>query len=323
MTDEKLKEILYENYIGEARHRAKRAIKREMKIHWNQIEGGYYATRIQRMVRRRKARQEAQRNHWRIERNEHIRRRNRRRAAVACIERKRIAVLYRRYFAKQLRSTWQKLYDRDTGCEFYFNFETRTSQYSMPHLLARYGDVEHPCMWQCLDQGNGDVTYLHLKSGKVLPRKPDGIPLCQHCQMELATRECVQCRVVFCFYCYRSEQLVRDLVCCVCACVFRSRSDKESAVYCAWLHVASCRQQHFQPFEAYDRRVHSTANRSAVHTACHDWREVKMPRCDMCNSRQLLAAQDCLTCGKKYCRPCFRRIHNTPALLEGHIHTLL
>jgi hypothetical protein len=47
------------------------------------------------------------------------------------------------------------------------------------------------------------IHYWHVKARKSLPRKPDGLPLCCHCERNIAAHHCLTCQTDYCLSCHR------------------------------------------------------------------------------------------------------------------------
>jgi hypothetical protein len=47
------------------------------------------------------------------------------------------------------------------------------------------------------------IHYWHVKARKSLPRKPDGLPLCCHCERNIAAHHCMTCQTDYCLSCHR------------------------------------------------------------------------------------------------------------------------
>jgi hypothetical protein len=47
------------------------------------------------------------------------------------------------------------------------------------------------------------IHYWHVKARKSIHRKPDGLPLCAHCDRNVASHLCTVCAVDYCLACHR------------------------------------------------------------------------------------------------------------------------
>lgn len=47
------------------------------------------------------------------------------------------------------------------------------------------------------------IHYWHVTARKSIPRKPDGLPLCYHCERNIAAHHCETCQVDYCLACHR------------------------------------------------------------------------------------------------------------------------
>ncbi|CAE7497193.1 unnamed protein product, partial [Symbiodinium microadriaticum] len=69
-------------------------------------------------------------------------------------------------FERQLRCTWEKLWDIDSQKSFWYNHQSTVSQWEKPLMLSRYGDVEDPPPWIAIppteDQRFAGVVAVHF-----------------------------------------------------------------------------------------------------------------------------------------------------------------
>lgn len=246
---------------------------------------------------------------WKIINKNSIATRAKQRKCVNFIERTWYGMKFRTKFAKQLRCTYEKAWDIENGRMFWLNHETKAASWERPRLLWRYGDVEMPTPWVAIPEGlPGDpadeeaeaaaavqttkkLNFWHVTAKRSLPRKPDGLLLCQRCEINLALRRCFQCETLFCFICHR-ETHSHPM-----GFLQNTAPDEE--------------QLHDQTFlDRLQKHVH------------HQWGPVEPVKCDMCNSVTnggLLAAFCCQDCGNKnMCRPCYRRYEPSPPLRCTH-----
>ena len=290
MTDEILKEINRQNLIAEYKVEAQAYAKKLRKEDWQRRLENVMARRIQNMAHLWFGRRKRTRMMWKLEQRAAEIRTMSKRKAVTFLGKKFRGYKARLRFRRQLKCTWEKVWDLDSKQLFYYNHHTQESLWDKPHLLIKYEDVENPPPWIASNANIAGVQeYWHVIAKRSIGRKPDGFMLCQNCNVNIATRKCVDCEdegplaaghiayVFFCFACYRST--------------------------------------HSSPFGFYQLKKPSKIQRldtdfvTQLAFSCHHYELVSPIQCDKCKSTTVNAGLYCQQCDIKLCRSCYRRIH--------------
>lgn len=324
MTDEKLREIHIANYYGEARYEALQEAKKLRAEGWEEVMKNHMAQRLQYMYRQFKCRKQRKSQMWSIVTRNSIAVRAKQRKCVKWMERYHRGARSRLLFAKQLRCVYEKVWDIESGRLFWLNHQTNVSTWERPALLWRYGDVEQPSPWVSIPESaesdddtvasgvsdinnvnidhvgppkskNSSIHFWHVTARKSIPRKPDGLLMCQRCEINLALRNCYTCGLVYCFSCHR------DLHRHPLNFLQHTRATELEASDASFLELLKFHRDHiYGPVEGV--------------------------KCDMCKSENnggLLAAFKCVSCGdKNMCRPCYRRLHEHKSQQNHEVYTV-
>lgn len=327
MTDDKLMEILYANYYGEANYQALEEAKKLRTEAWDILIKDTMARRIQYMYRLRKARKKRAAKVWQVYNRNAINARTKQKICISFMEKTFKGRRVREKFAKQLNYVYEKVWDIESGRLFWMNHVTKVSVWERPYMLGRYGDVEMPLPWIAIpdidnisDDEHSDVgvvtndnaltlhsrpsqtisskkkttSYWHVTARRSLPRKPDGLLLCQRCDINLALRKCLGCNnMLYCFCCHR-ETHSHPLNFCQNTRATQNQLNDPNFLTCLNNHVK------------------------------HIYTNVDSVTCNMCKgSEGLLAAYCCVTCGNfNQCRKCFRRLHEHESQQQHEYYTI-
>jgi hypothetical protein len=291
MTDEILKEINKQNLIAEYKTEAQAYAKKLRKEDWQKRIENVMARRIQNMAHLWFGRRKRKRLVWKLDQRQAEVRTMSKRQAVVFVGKKFRGYKARRRFERQLKCTWEKVWDLESRQLFYYNHHSEQALWERPRLLARYEDAENPPPWVASEvSAEGRQEYWHVLARRTIQRKPDGFMLCQTCHVNIATRKCVDCEeegpqaaghaaiVHFCFACYRAT--------------------------------------HGSPFDFYQLKRPNKLQRidadfMAQLSCCQHHYELVSPlRCEQCKSASVNAGLYCQQCDKKLCRACYRRIHS-------------
>lgn len=299
MTDQKLMEISEANYYGEAWWEANEMAKEMKNEDWDNKFKDYMVRRMQYMYRLWKSRRKREKVIWRIKNRESSLKQEKFIKCIHMIETALDARKSRERFKLQLHLTYEKVWDIscDPARMFYYNHQTKQSTWDRPALLWRYGDVPVPPKWipcKPTEQKEGDPPpttqhYWHVIAKKDIPRKPDGLPLCEECELNLALQFCEQCERNYCFPCKRK-------------------------IHC---HPLGFSQLRPKPKDLMDPTYHIR-----VANFTHTYKPVKRHLCQLCRSDKLLAGIKCVECNQELCRPCSRRLHSDGCDKEFLTHTL-
>jgi len=305
MTDPKLMEISEANYYGEAWWEANEMAKEMKEEDWDKRFKDYMVSRMQYMYRLWKSRRNREKVIWRIKNRESALKQEKFLKCIHMIELSLEARKSRERFKLQLHLTYEKVWDTSVTPArlFYYNHHTKVSCWDRPHLLWRYGDVPVPPKWipcKPVEESKEDIEavasgatppqhYWHVMAKKDLPRKPDGLPLCSECSLNLALQYCEQCQRDFCFPCKRKLHS----------------------------HPLEFSQLRAKPKDLLDPTYHSR-----IKNFGHTYKPVKRPICQLCRSDKLLAGISCVECKQNLCRPCSRRLHSDGCDKEFLTHTL-
>jgi hypothetical protein len=349
MTDKKLREINLENMYGEADHLALQEVQLAKDEEWDLLVKNHMASRLQFMYRRRKANQWRQKKMLKLTNQVLKAKTDTHRRCVRFLERSWEGYLSRMRFRKQLRYTFEKIWDVDSAKLFWYNCVTGASTWDRPYLLGRYEDVSDPSEWVSnpvvasdedraagrriysgadlaetsfdgvqFDKSQSYVVhYWHVKARKSIPRKPDGLPLCSHCQRNIAVHRCDACAVDFCLSCHRGThgnpfgvhqhaKANKDQFLDPGIYLAPTRVLLQS--FCALL-VESCELSIFpHPFQfLFAQHFFLTAFLQQLSFHAHPFSLSKSKRCQMCHSSKFCAGIHCDTCDSDMCRECSRR----------------
>ena len=277
---------------------------------WERLLNDTMIRRIQYMYRVWKCRQKRRAKMWHVINRNSIAIRAKQRKCVRFVEKAHRGSEARIKFKKQLHMVYEKVWDIERGRLFWVNHQTGEKSWDRPWLLWRYGDVETPSPWVAIPEGMDDDAsvdtvntdgslglnvdndknspktktyhFWHCTAKRSIPRKPDGLLICQRCDVNLALRRCVQCDLVYCFICHRE-----------------THSNPMNFLQ----HTRATSEQLMDP---------SFLDRLDKHRQ-HTYGSVDPIVCNLCksvNNGGLLAAFHCIDCGNKnMCRPCYRRLH--------------
>ena len=295
MNDETLKEINKQNLIAEYKIEARAYARKLRKEDWQKRLENVMAKRIQSMARKRFAWKKRMKLVWKLDQRQAEVRTMSKRQAVVFVGKKFRGFKARLKFARQLQCTWEKHWDLESKQLFYFNHHSKESVWERPRLLVRYEDVENPPPWVAATATAGGVQeYWHVIAKRTIQRKPDGFMLCQTCNVNIATRKCLDCEeegplaaghvayVHFCFACYR--------------------------------------ETHSSPFDFHQLKRPNKLQRietdfmTQLSFCLHRHELVSPLRCEQCKSTAVNAGLFCQQCDKKLCRACYRRIHSTDSM---------
>ena len=135
------------------------------------------------------------------------------------------------------------------------------------------------CKCNVLDNQMYSLHYWHVKAQRDIPRKPDGLPLCQQCHRFLAVKKCTDCDINYCFKCLRATH--------------HSPMDFKQ-----------------KSFLTLEQRKDVNSLQQLKYSKEHNWVPVQYHTCQMCKTEKVLAGIHCQECGTDLCRPCSRRIHD-------------
>jgi len=130
------------------------------------------------------------------------------------------------------------------------------------------------------------VSYWHVQARRGMPRKPDGLLLCEICSFYFALRKCAECDVKYCFVCHRESHG----------------------------HPLGFTQK----TKPYKVQLNDPSFWTQMDKCAHTWSRVQAVPCGMCGSgppSNLMAALRCEDCAQNYCRPCHRRFHASSDML--------
>jgi hypothetical protein len=228
MNDKVFKTIVIANFYGEADYKTQQQLKEIKKTMWLTRLQNYMIRRIQYMYRYWKAKQWRKKKIWKVEKKQLKLKSIQQKLIIKFLEKVFYGIQARKLFEKQLHLTIEKVYDTESSQIFYYNHHTNISSWERPLLLRRYKDVSAPSPWipmkpTTADEGELDGKkkkkkqhqppeepipasgYYHVPAKREYPKKPDGLPLCQTCQFQLAIHTCKTCTysVHYCFACHR------------------------------------------------------------------------------------------------------------------------
>lgn len=213
MTDKALRTITIANMYGEAEHTTQMEILEMKEREWKQTLEDYMVRRLQYMYRLWKARKWRKKKAWKVEKKVLRFRNEQQKKCIHFIVKSFKGYKCRLIFQKQLKLTIEKVYDAQSKQIFYYNHMTKLSTWEKPHLIRRHGDVTSPCPWIPLEDSGEDplpqaggqqkTQYWHVVAKRAFPRKPDGFPICMHCNHLIAIHKCIDCNMNYCFRCHR------------------------------------------------------------------------------------------------------------------------
>jgi hypothetical protein len=291
MTTEILKEINRQNLIAEYKIEARAYAKKLRKEDWQKRLENVMAKRIQNMAHLWFGRKKRKKLVWKLDQRQAEVRTMSKRQAVVFLGKKFRGHKARRKFELQLKCTWEKVWDLESKQLFYYNHHSKESVWERPQLLVRYEDVENPPPWVASDvNGDGVQEYWHVIAKRTIQRKPDGFMLCQTCNINIATRKCIDCE----------------------------EEGPQAAGYAAYSHFcfACYRHTHGSPFDFYQLKRPNKLQRidtefmTQLALCQHKYELVSPLRCEQCKSDTVNAGLYCQQCDKKLCRACYRRIHS-------------
>lgn len=241
------------------------------------------AKRMQYMYRQWKCRKRRAKKLWAVNNAIMDRKRKKQTNVIAFIENGFLCAKVRLEFKKQLHLVYEKVWDTESGRMYWYNHHTKVSVWERPHLLWRYGDVFVPTPWVPVDvfvesKKKWEVHYWHVPGKTELPRKPDGLPLCQHCCKNIALHVCNTCELHYCF-----------------ACTYKTHASP----------LGFFQKRKVQALESLD--VDFMLKLKNSH---HSFRHIVIPHCEMCKTENIYAGMHCEECAMDICRPCSRRLHS-------------
>jgi hypothetical protein len=308
MTDEILMDVTHSNLYGVADTEARILADVAKDEDWIISINTYMAKRIQYMYRYFKTKKTRKQWVWRLKTRESNEKNKKAFYLSTWCVKYWIGRKVREKFIKELYLTYEKVYKADTGDIFWYNHINKTSHWTRPYILWRYGDVKLPSDWIPVDvprysddelladkslEQMYTLHYWHVKGKRDIPRKPDGLPLCCYCQRNISLHKCIQCNLNYCLLCSRIT--------------------------------------HGSPFEFKQKSILKIEDRNNTilleklkFSISHVFTDVIYPTCALCNTTKVLAGMHCSTCGSgsgsgsgsgnghdgmNMCRPCCRRIH--------------
>lgn len=349
MTDKLLRRIVIDDLYGMAQEQALKDMVVQKAEAWQALMRDYMIRRLQFMYRYWKGMTYRKKKAWKIAKRIQREITRNQRICVKYLEKTFIARDARKLFHKQLQLTIERIYDVDTGAEFYYNHITQQSSWEKPWLLVRYGQVSAPSVWVPMDsqqvyqpaaesvntnedgRGYDERALLPVEdaNGQIIdydapqaairqaPIKPTNL---SSSYWHVQARRAIPFKPDGFLLCDRCHHQVAVHTCTQCNVLKMEDGRTLGGHFCFPCHRAS----HANPMgfmqrsKATKKQYSSPEFIERYSNFKHTWTETVPYHCDMCKQTKLNAAFMCQTCkNKKMCRTCFHRVHQHD---PGHKH---